>query len=267
MKVNEKFRRGKGPLGYLVAAFLVIAALPLQAADRATWTGSAGNGLFLDPGNWTCFNESDEQIVDGVPAADTAITLAADVPANGWADADFSTMSGPIDLAGHSLTVPGAFFSVTPAALTDVIVNGDFEADEVEDGGFLSVAPQGWTRSHSNIILIRNNTSYTFNNNKTDNGCFLPGNNTRRYISQAFTLPEDAILSLSFNHINRNNSKNSYFQTPGYVDIDDTRILTWSDTGYGVKSKSATVALTAGTHTIKFGVLGGIRNAGSLNAV
>ena len=141
MKVNEKFRRGKGPLGYLVAAFLVIAALPLQAADRATWTGSAGNGLFLDPGNWTCFNGADEQIVGGVPAADAAITLAADVPANGWADANFAEMSGPIDLAGHSLTVPGAFFKVTLPALTDVIVNGDFEADEVEEGSSLRVTP------------------------------------------------------------------------------------------------------------------------------
>ena len=124
MKVNEQFRRGKGPLGYLVAAFLVIAALPLQAADRATWTGSAGNGLFLDPGNWTCFNGADEQIVGGVPAADAAITLAADVPANGWADANFAEMSGPIDLAGHSLTVPGAFFNVTLPALTDGVTPG-----------------------------------------------------------------------------------------------------------------------------------------------
>ena len=85
MKENDRFRRGKGPLGYLVAAFLMIATLSAWAVDRATWTGSAGNGLFLDPDNWTCFNGSDEQIVGGVPAADTAITLAADVPANGWA--------------------------------------------------------------------------------------------------------------------------------------------------------------------------------------
>ena len=239
----------------VVALALVVAtgaAFPAWAANRATWTGAAGNGLFQDSGNWTCFNESDEQIVDGIPAADTAITLAADVPANGWADADFSTMSGPIDLAGHSLTVPGAFFSVTPAASTNVIVNGDFEADEVEDGGFLSVAPQGWTRSHSNIILIRNNTSYTFNNNKTDNGCFLPGNNTRRSISQTFTLPEDAILSLSFNHINRNSSKGYFYQSPGNVKIDGTEILSFSETGWGLKSKSATLALAAGSHTIKF---------------
>jgi len=210
MKVNEKFRRGKGPLGYLVAAFLVIAALPLQAADRATWTGSAGNGLFLDPGNWTCFNGADEQIVGGVPAADAAITLAADVPANGWADANFTEMSGPIDLAGHSLTVPRAFFNVTLPALTDVIVNGDFEADEVEEGSSLSVTPQGWSRSHSNVILIRNNKSYTYNHDKKDTACFLPGANARRSISQTFTLPEDAVLSLSFNHINRNSSNGTY---------------------------------------------------------
>ena len=252
MKVNEKFRRGKGPLGYLVAAFLVIAALPLQAADRATWTGSAGNGLFLDPGNWTCFNGADEQIVGGVPAADAAITLAADVPANGWADANFAEMSGPIDLAGHSLTVPGAFFNVTLPALTDVIVNGDFEADEVEEGSSLSVTPQGWSRSHSNVILIRNNKSYTYNHDKKDTACFLPGANARRSISQTFTLPEDAVLSLSFNHINRNSSNGTYCKTPGNVKIDDTQILSFSETGWGLKSKTATVALAAGSHTIKF---------------
>ena len=126
-------QRGK-TLSYLLAViFLTVATgavLSARASNSATWTGAAGNGLFQDSGNWTCLNESDEQVV-GVPAVDAAITLAADVPANGWADANFAAMSGPIDLAGYSLTVPKTFFDGATPALTDVIVNGDFEADAV----------------------------------------------------------------------------------------------------------------------------------------
>ena len=129
-------QRGK-TLSYLLAAiFLTVATgtvLSARASNRATWTGEAGNGLFQDSGNWTCFNESDEQVA-GVPAADAAITLAADVPANGWVDANFAAMSGPIDLAGHSLTVPKTFFDGATPALTDLIVNGDFETDRLTDG-------------------------------------------------------------------------------------------------------------------------------------
>ena len=243
-------QRGK-TLSYLLAATIALgAAATARASNRATWTGEAGNGLFQDSGNWTCFSESDEP-VGGVPAADAAITLAADVPANGWADANFAAMSGPIDLAGHSLTVSGAFFSVTPPALTDLIVNGDFEADAVPEGETsLNQDPTGWTRSHDNVVITRNDTTKTYNNNKTDNGCYVAG---YRNITQTFTLPEDAVLSLSFNRINRNTGAGSYYTSNGYVQIDDSQVLSWSgDGGYGERSYSATVALAAGTHTLKF---------------
>lgn len=202
-------QRGK-TLSYLLAAiFLTVATgtvLSARASDRATWTGEAGNGLFQDSGNWTCFNESGEQVA-GVPAADAAITLAADVPANGWADANFAAMSGPIDLAGHSLTVPKTFFDGATPALTELIVNGDFEADIVPEGETsLNQDPTGWTRSHDNVVITRNDTTKTYNNNKTDNGCYVAG---YRNITQTFTLPEDAVLSLSFNRINRNTGAGS----------------------------------------------------------
>ena len=243
-------QRGK-TLSYLLAATIALgAAATARASNRATWTGEAGNGLFQDSGNWTCFSESDEP-VGGVPAADAAITLAADVPANGWADANFAAMSGPIDLAGHSLTVSGAFFSVTPPALTDLIVNGDFEADAVPEGETsLNQDPTGWTRSHDNVVITRNDTTKTYNNNKTDNGCYVAG---YRNITQTFTLPEDAVLSLSFSRINRNTGAGSYYTSNGNVQIDGSPVLSWSgDGGYGERSYFATVALAAGTHTLKF---------------
>lgn len=241
-------------LSYLLAAiFLTVATgavLSARASNRATWTGEASNGLFQDSGNWTCFNESDEQVA-GVPAADAAITLAADVPANGWADANFAAMSGPIDLAGHSLTVLKTFFDGATPALTDLIVNGDFETDIVPEGQTsLNQDPTGWTRSQDNVVITRNDTTKTYNNNKTDNGCYVAG---YRNITQTFTLPEDAVLSLSFNRINRNTGAGSYYTSNGNVQIDGSPVLSWSgDGGYGEKSYSATVALAAGTHTIKF---------------
>lgn len=243
-------------LSYLLAAiFLTVATgavLSARASNRATWTGEASNGLFQDSGNWICFNESDEQVA-GVPAADAAITLAADVPANGWADANFAAMSGPIDLAGHSLTVLKTFFDGATPALTDLIVNGDFETDIVPEGQTsLNQDPTGWTRSQDNVVITRNDTTKTYNNNKTDNGCYVAG---YRNITQTFTLPEDAVLSLSFNRINRNTGAGSYYTSNGNVQIDGSPVLSWSgDGGYGEKSYSATVALAAGSHTIKFSV-------------
>lgn len=246
-------QRGK-TLSYLLAAiFLTVATgtvLSARASNRATWTGEAGNGLFQDSGNWTCFNESDEQVA-GVPAADAAITLAADVPANGWVDANFAAMSGPIDLAGHSLTVPKTFFDGATPALTDLIVNGDFETDRLTDGKTSEkMLPTFWTGSSGYVYVTSNDTTRTYNNNKLDNGCYVVGN---RWIAQTFTLPEDAVLSLSFDRISLNNSKNTYRTSNGNVQIDDSQVYEWTNgTGYGKKSYSTTFALAAGSHTIKF---------------
>lgn len=246
-------QRGK-TLSYLLAAiFLTVATgavLSARASNRATWTGEASNGLFQDSGNWTCFNESDEQVA-GVPAADAAITLAADVPANGWADANFAAMSGPIDLAGHSLTVLKTFFDGTTPALTDLIVNGDFETDRLTDGKTSEkMLPTSWTGSSGYVYVTSNDTTRTYNNNKLDNGCYVVGN---RWIAQTFTLPEDAVLSLSFDRISLNTSMNTYRTSNGNVQIDDSQVYEWTNgTGYGKKSYSTTFALAAGTHTIKF---------------
>jgi len=243
-------QRGKTLSCLLAASIALGAAATARASNRATWTGAAGNGLFQNSGNWTCFNELDEQVV-GVPTADAAITLGADVPANGWADADFAAMSGSIDLAGHSLTVSGAFFSVTPPALTDLIVNGDFEADAVPEGETsVKKVPTYWTGSTGYVYVTSNDTTRTFNNNKLDNGCYVVGN---RWIAQTFTLPEDAVLSLSFDRISLNTSKNTYKTSNGNVQIDDSQVYEWTNgTGYGKKSYSTTFALAAGSHTIKF---------------
>lgn len=243
-------QRGKTLSCLLAAAIALGAAATARASNRAIWTGAAGNGLFQDSGNWTCFNESGEQVV-GVPTADTAITLAADVPANGWADADFAAMSGPIDLDGHSLTVPKTFFSVTPPALTDLIVNGDFEKDRLTDGKTSEkMVPTDWTGSTGYVYVTSNDTTRTYNNNKLDNGCYVVG---KRWIAQTFTLPEDAVLSLSFDRISLNTSKNTYRTSNGNVQIDDSQVFEWTNgTGYGKKSYSTTFALAAGSHTIKF---------------
>ena len=54
MKMKDRFRRGKGSLGYLVAAFLVVAAgatLSAWAANRyPSWSGTAGD--YTDPAMW-----------------------------------------------------------------------------------------------------------------------------------------------------------------------------------------------------------------------
>lgn len=251
------FPPGGGPLSLFLAASIALgAAATARASNRATWTGAAGNGLFQDSGNWTCFNESDEQVV-GIPAADTAITLDADVPANGWADANFAEMSGSIDLAGHSLTVPKTFFDGATPALTDLIVNGDFEADAVPEGETSVIkVPTGWTGSANSdgyVYVTRNDPATAYNNKKKDNGCYVVGN---RWIEQSFTLPEDAVLSLSFNRINKNAANNSYNTSNGKVLIDGgLQVLSWSDDrGWGEKSYSATFALAAGDHTIRFAI-------------
>ena len=56
MKMNDRFRRGKAPLGYLVAAFLVIAtgatlsAWAANASRYPSWSGTAGD--YTDPAMW-----------------------------------------------------------------------------------------------------------------------------------------------------------------------------------------------------------------------
>ena len=218
----------------------------LNAVTAATWTGAADNGLFQDPGNWTCFNVLGNQVA-GVPAADAAITLAADVPENGWADADFAKMSGLIDLAGHVLTVPGAFFNVTPPAEKNVIVNGNFEADQVAYGKSADIKPQGWTGNAN--VRVQRHAGNTYNNGKTDNGCYIwkPG-----YIEQTFTLLEDALLTLTYQRINKNTKSGSYTKSSGNCQIDGKTVDSSSENGYGVKTRTVRVALAAGSHTLRF---------------
>ena len=125
-------------------------------AATATWTGAAGNGEFLDAGNWTCVNAAHRTIPNGVPRADTLITLAADVPNGAWRDFVADAYVGSIDMAGHALTLYGkngasiSAFSVTssarqdPAPLTLNIDQGlDFINQTITFGGNISILKEG----------------------------------------------------------------------------------------------------------------------------
>ncbi|MCQ2393578.1 MAG: hypothetical protein MJ249_04750 [Kiritimatiellae bacterium] len=125
-------------------------------AATATWTAAAGSGQFLDAGNWTCYNAAKRMIPNGVPRADTLITLAADVPDGAWRDFVADAYVGSIDMAGHALTLYGKHganitaFSVTssgrsdPAPLTYNIDEGIAYVNQtVTFGGNISFIKQG----------------------------------------------------------------------------------------------------------------------------
>ena len=229
--------------------------------SAATWTGAAGNGTFADAANWSCLDTLGNA-VSAVPGPTTPITLGADVPTNGWADADFSGMTGPINLAGHSLTVPGTFFNGMTSSSRNVIANGTFEADSVADGGEVSAAPKGWNGS-SSVKIIRKHTTLTYSQRKTaSNYCYIPKNAN---ITQTFTLTEDAILAISLNVVNKNtlnsNGKVSYWRSNGNLQIDGVQIVSWTDGDNTQRTITGTVSVPAGTHIIKISCTSNVGNA------
>ncbi len=118
-------------------------AVPLGAiVATATWTGS---GAVDDPANWACTNLYGEE-VSGVPGEYTAVTIPSaggfNCPAGApfayrtisvggtltadcdWRGLDFSSVSGAIDLAGHTLQVATWADMARAAEVTDSIGGG-----------------------------------------------------------------------------------------------------------------------------------------------
>ena len=88
----------------------------LTVVDRATWTGSAEDGDFGNPGNWSCQNFLGEEL-DAAPSGMVKLALSADAS---WSGSGLAALAAgsTVDLRGHNLTVDSAATSVG-LAVTD----------------------------------------------------------------------------------------------------------------------------------------------------
>ena len=170
-----------------------------------------------------------------------------------------------IDLKGQSLTLSGTFFGSAVSTGASLLVNGNFEADDL--GGMTPVralpaghVPSGWTKDgttglnvtgYQNVMLIRNDAEYGYQQ-RTDNSTWV--RIAKNYwISQEFTLPHDAIVSLSFKVAATASSGGSENTTDCTVQFDGTDAMTFASQGWSTETKTGFYfSLGAGTHTIKF---------------
>jgi len=170
-----------------------------------------------------------------------------------------------IDLQGQSLTLAGTFFGSAVSTGTSLLVNGNFEADDL--GGMTPVralpaghVPSGWTKSgttglnvtgYQNVMLIRNDAAYGYQQ-RTDNSTWV--RIAKNYwISQEFTLSHDAIVSLSFKVAATASSGGSKNTTDCTVQFDGVDAMTFATQGWNTDTKTGLYfSLGAGTHTIKF---------------
>ncbi|MBQ1429370.1 MAG: hypothetical protein IIZ06_06845 [Kiritimatiellae bacterium] len=196
--------------------------------------------------------------------------LTADFDVTGATDltdfAGFEIEPGyAIDLKGKSLTLDGTFFASAVSAGESLLVNGDFEADDL--GGATPVpalptghVPSGWTKAgmtglnelgYQKVFLIRNDSTYGYQQ-RSDNSTWTRIEKSY-WISQEFTLPHDAVVSLSFKVAATASSNGSANKTDCIVQFDGTEAMTIAGHGWTTEAKSGLYfPLSAGTHTITF---------------
>ena len=196
--------------------------------------------------------------------------LTADFDVTGATDltdfAGFEIEPGyAIDLKGKSLTLDGTFFASAVSAGESLLVNGDFEADDL--GGVTPVralptghVPSGWTKDgmtgldelgYRNVFLIRNDSNYGYQQ-RSDNSTWTRIEKSY-WISQEFTLPHDAVVSLSFKVAATASSRGSANKTDCVLQFDEVTAITFEGQSWTTESKSGLYfPLGAGTHTIKF---------------
>ena len=78
--------------------------LSVSGVTSATWTGAANDGVYSNPANWTCYDNSGNEVPNAVPGPAAAITLSTDV-SDGWSAFNAAAQIGGIDLNGHNLAV------------------------------------------------------------------------------------------------------------------------------------------------------------------
>ena len=183
------------------------------------------------------------------------MTDDADLVADGFA---FTADKGlEIDLKGHSLTLPGSFFQNVTVANQELLVNGNFEADPVDSGAYLEYKPTGWTRGGT-VALINANNSYAYNQRGSGKMCFL---NNGANVSQTFTLPFAAVMTVSVQVANKNwlnNNTVTYTAANGNVQVDGTTAVSWSGpANANTATRTARVDLAAGEHTVKISCTSG----------
>ncbi|MBR4172342.1 MAG: hypothetical protein IKR48_11885 [Kiritimatiellae bacterium] len=113
------------------------------------------------------------------------------------------------------------------------------------------------------MLLIRKNTTYTYTlRNTASNYCYIQRGG---YITQTFTLAEDAVLSISLKVCNKNvlnsSGKVSYWKSNGNIQIDGTKVVSWTEGDHKERTITATASVSAGTHTIKISCTSNAGNA------
>jgi hypothetical protein len=196
--------------------------------------------------------------------------LTADFDVTGATDlADFAGFEIEpgyvIDLKGKPLTLDGGFFNAPTTGGASLLVNGDFEADDL--CGVTPVralptghVPSGWTKpgmegleeqGYRKVFLIRNDSNYGYQQQSDNSTCTRIEKSY--WISQEFTLPHDAVVSLSFKVAATASSSGSANKTDCVILFDEVTAITFEGQSWNTESKSSLYfPLGAGTHTIKF---------------
>lgn len=264
------FTADDGSVVLAVDATKPAAARMVKDADTGSWSWHfyGGDGRDVTATCGLAAPTADTEILFGSTEELAAARANPGTP-NGWRmiafemtdDADFVTDSFAltvdagveIDLEGHVLTLPGSFFENMKSANQQLLVNGGFEADPVDSGAYLEYKPTGWTRGGT-VALVSANNSYAYSQRSAGKLCFL---NNGANVSQTFTLPVAATVSVSVQAANKNWLRTSdnvtvYTTANGNVQIDGTAVVSWSGPGNAsFATRTAVVSLAAGEHTVK----------------
>ena len=173
------------------------------------------------------------------------ITLSADTD---WTAYDYSLGGNSIDINGKHFTTGSLSGEGGITSDGNMIANGDFQADSIADGASVNMNPKGWKISGT-VGLVKNNVNDGWYVRNGSNLCRINGG---AYIFREFTIVQPGNYNLKFDICGT--SQNGWWQNnTGYSQIDGTNIFNSNNLGWTFGTKSFTLNLGVGVHTLKIG--------------
>ena len=247
----------------------------LRPAARALWTNAGGDGDVSNPANWSCTDADGNTVAGALPDENTplvfsgkfAVQIPAETPVacSGVEFANNATLtascdwrglgndpkfSGALELAGFKLTVAGLTGTANIGSTAgNLIANPGFETDIVSSGSYVGMTPTGWVTSGT-VGLLKNHNSYGGKVKDGSNWCRTAHG---AYVQQVVTVGQTATYTLSMNCAPSRDTSNSYVNSIYYIHVDSTKLVDNARIGANKVTKTFTITLAPGSHTIKMG--------------
>jgi len=176
---------------------------------------------------------------------DANIKLTADTD---WSALDYSLGGNAIDINGKHFTTGSLSGNGGITSEGNLLANGTFEANGIASGAYVTMTPNGW-KSSGSVILVKNHSTYSGKQCNGSTWCMIWKGG---YITREITIVQDGDYNFKFDVAARNQG-NSYWSSQFYMGFDGGVSMKQNITTGWTNTKSCTVALKAGTHTMKIG--------------